>query len=317
MLIVADKRGTTDGPAHAMLQKIVTDIPIVLVSRVHDYVFNDDLLSLEGKKWVLIDFVENGWDWDRKESHIWGSGFWSFKNIFPGEDWDKLELFIQKNPPSVMFVRELLKKDVAANIVPVNYPCWHTVPDPQTREEFESRPFELFYSWGLSHEYRKELHGEIWKQSGRYGYSVCDNIFYLNKFVTHEQHPRKWVSLNIPHYERQPIENILHINGCSKISVSLPGAGVSCFRHAESPFNSVMLMQQDEMAWSIPWEDGVNCIKAKHGYEIDTAIEWLTADDLQEHLYDAYLKGVETCRKYEVANYINHYILPIIHKQCE
>lgn len=309
MIIVADKMDRTDGPAHTMLQKVNSELPIVLVSRVDGFVFNDALLSLAGKDWVLFDFVENGWNWQMEESHIWGKNTSNF-DFFNGDEYKKLDEFIKNNPPVVSFVRELLKADASDKVVPIQYPCWHEVPQVQSREEFNARLFEVFYSWGLSHEHRKTIHGDIWQKSGKYGYSVCDNIFYVNSFLSNESAPRKWLTMNIPHYARQPMEIIVQVNGMAKISFSPPGAGRSCFRSAESPINSVMLMLEDDIKWSHDWEHGVNCIKCKQGEEVETAIEWLAKDQL----YDVYVAGVENCKNYQLDNYVKNYIEPILNQ---
>lgn len=310
MIIVSDKRGRTDGTAHNFLQRVNTDIPLVLVARVEDFEFNDEINGLTGKKWILVDYVENGWDWDMKNCHQWGVNTQShFGNIFPGEEWRRFDNFIKYNPPALILQRELLKPYVSDTVKPISYPCWNEIHPVQSKEEFLARPLEVMFTWGLSHEGRKVIHSDIWRKAGKYGYSVCDNVYYLNYFLQHESHPRKWFTANIPHYARLPIEEILKINGISKISISPAGAGRGCFRHAESPVNSAMLMWEDDIAWPYEWVDFVNCLKCKEGFEVPTIIEAL---EHQDELYEIYLAGVETCKKYHWENYISDYILPLI-----
>lgn len=298
MVIVADANGRSDGLAYNFLQNIKCDLPIVLVSRVEDLQLNENILGL--KEWVLISYVENGWDWDMKISHKWGENTDKFPNVFRSDDWMKFDEFVKNNPPKITFERELLQKDVTDKLVPIVYPCMIPPVPIQSKEEFERRMLNVFYTWGLSHEARKWLHGKIWWKSSRYGYSVCDNLYYLKGFLENERNPDKWFIANIPHYCRIPIQEIMMLNGISKISISIAGAGRNCFRHSESPVNSTMLMWDDELAWhQKDWVHGVNCFKCDEGTEIQAA--WDAYHD--PNIYEIYKVGVETVDKFRVQNY--------------
>jgi hypothetical protein len=307
MTVIAAATEGNDGTVMRIAQMINSPYTIVPVTRVDDFRFNEDLIGV--KEAVLLDMVEYGWNWDEKRgTHLFGLNTNGYAELFPGEEWAKFDEWVKGLDKCVYFKRELLAADRPKNVYPLNYPCWHTVPEPQNREEFENRPLQVHFSWGLSHEDRKRVHAEIWLMAGKYGYSVCDNPYFLEDFIEHENTSKRWFTANIPHYKRLPMENILYINGKSKISISLPGAGKCCFRHSESPVNSVMYMWEDGLQWSIPWVNGVNCIKSDPGKEIETIIGWLNSPDL----YQVYLDGVNTCKQYEAENYIQNYILPII-----
>jgi len=118
----------------------------------------------------------------------------------------------------------------------------------QSKEEFDLRPIKANFIWGLSHEYRKTLHAEIWQRSGELGYVVCDNISNIVPFIQKEDNPKKWVTANTPWYARHDMNIITSVNTLSKISISIAGAGRHCFRHSESPMASVMFL----------WDDGIN-----------------------------------------------------------
>ncbi len=297
----------TDGVAYALVQRINSPIPIVLASRVQNYKFNEKLLELQGKDYCLIDYFELGWDWKREFGHHWGVNSDKF-DFLQGEEWGKLDNFIKNNPPKVSFIRELLLSDVKDNVHPIQYPCFIEPIPIQTYEEFNNRPFEVFFNFGISNEYRKELHGNIWRSSGLYGYSVLDSFYNTQLFLQNESNSKKWASIHTAHYVRQPMEYIMQFNGLSKISISLPGAGVSCFRTAESPVNSTMLMQKDTLAWSIKWDDS-NCLLADAGYEIEKAIAAL---QFPKKLYETYKAGVENVDKYRIERYCKEYIEPLI-----
>lgn len=309
-IITADKN-ISDGVAYTFLQRINTDLPMLLVSRVDNLDFNEEILTLEGKEYILVDYVELGWDWNRSFGHHWGLNTYKFNEVFKGEGWERIESFITNNPPKITLCRELLMQDVSDKLQPISYPCF-LHPEPiQSFDEFNSRPFEVIFGWGLSHEYRKKLHAKIWNKAGKYGYSVCDNIYYIGGFLQYEQTPRKWLTMNIPHYARIPMNEYIKINGMAKISISLAGAGRSCFRHCESPINSVMLMWEDNLAWHKDmWVHGENCLKCEEGNEIETINAWLQKP---EELYQIYLNGIKTVDFFRLDNYAK-YIESIINK---
>lgn len=301
----------SDGVAHAFISKLNVDIPIVLVSRSESLNFNKDILSLSGKKWIMIDYTELGWDWDMEFGHHFGVNTGKFPGVFEMDKWQIFDDFVKDNPPALIFCRELLQEDISENILPIQYPCFVPVVPIVTKEEFDNRVLQVFYSFGISHEYRKDLQGQIWAKSGQYGYSVCDNLFLFNQFVIEEGSHPKWLSVHIPHWARQPVETIIQINGLAKISISIAGAGRTCFRHAESPVNSVMLMWEDNIAWNkgMEWVHNVNCIKCKQGYEVETIIEALN----NPNLYEIYKAGVENVDKYRFHKYLP-YLESLINK---
>lgn len=300
-MIYTVSKDRNDGVGYALAEKLNVKYPIVFVSLQEELNFNEEVLSLKGKPYILIDFTELGYDWDRNFGHHFGVNTDRFPNQYKLETWKVFDDFVRENPPVLTLCRELLMNDVTATTLPICYPCFLPPHPIQSYEQFNNRPFETIFSWGLSHEYRKTLHGLIWQMAGKYGYSVCDNLYYINGFLQHEGSNKKWLTLNVPHYARIPMEEFIKINGMAKISVSIAGAGRNCFRHTESPVNSAMLLWEDNLAWDYKWEDGVNCIKCTQGSEINTIIEYLNKPEL---LYEIYKKGVETVDFYRFENYI-------------
>lgn len=212
-----------------------------------------------------------------------------------------------KNPPAIKFVRELLKDDHKENTYPIEYPNWQSPFLIQSRQEYERRPISVFNFWGRSNECRVQFHGDVWKNASVRGYSVCDNIYFLEKFMQEEK-GEKWVSLWSPHYYRFDISELLKINGMSKLSISLPGAGKKCFRSTgESCCNSLMVHQSDKLAWSYPWDES-NSVPVDAGNEIELinkALDW-------EYKYVYYRSCMQNAEMYRVEPYIKNYILPII-----
>lgn len=324
MIFSPDKNGQIDGTVKRILDQIQTDKVLVPITRLNDYVFNERLYDL--KEWILVDYFEYGANhWDRKETHFWGKNTEDFSYVPKTEEWEKFDTFCRYNPPTKILKRELLKEDVADNVFPVEYPSFYVVPDPQTKEEYEKRPIEVFHFWGHSHEIRRAFHGGCFILAAQTGIGVVDNIDYIERSLG--EYKRLWVTVNTPHFARRPMEQIYAINGMSKLSVSLEGAGVKCFRHAEASLNSLMVMREDNLAWSYSWAHGLNCLRLFNDSDSIDELRWVEYDSYKiaksvyleiqhepEDLYDIYVNGIQTAKKYQLDNYINNYLQPIINQ---
>lgn len=321
MIYIADANGRTDSAYHTLVTKIPTDKDIVMVSWVEGFQFNDALLNV--KDYILVCYCEYGYDHDftATGTHIWGCNSVKFSRYYK-EDWIKFDDWVKKNPPSLMFKREFVKDDFAINyshnivtIKPIDYPATVEPFPVQSEEEFNSRPVSASYYFGRSHENRLLLHSDIWKGAVRYGYSVCDNPYQmvgnpsegLGNFLQNES-GKKYISMHLPHWFRLPINFILQLTGTAKIGIAPHGAGIKTFRAAEVSCNSVMLLWEDDLAWSYPWVHGVNCLRCKPGEEVETIERWVQ----DQRLYSIYCEGVKNWENYRVDNYIQNYILPKI-----
>lgn len=310
MIILADERGKGDGPAQRLMQMVKTEVPILLISRVDDLVFNPAIEKLKHAPYVIVDYIENGWAWDRKNTLIVGENATSF-DFCRSDGWKQLDEFVCRNPAHLYFKRELLADDADDTLLPCEYPNWFPAHPIETREQFNARPLSVFNYWGRSHEARLMLHGEIWKHASRKGYEVCDNIYQFNAFMQYEKNPNKWVTFHMPWYSRVDMAPILEINALSKLSVSLPGAGVKCFRSTgEALVNSVVILPEDNLAYSYPLIDGVNCIRIPIS-SVDGSIAWPVCQAIEgalqrDDLYDIYLKGLAAADWYRAENYVQY-----------
>lgn len=296
-VILSTDTGATDSIYHTLIKHIDTPIDIVLVSWDENYRFNPHLLKL--KDYCLIDFCEEGWDVPIIDTHIFGKNSEKFPRYYNG-DWVKFDDWVKANPPKITFKRELLKKDVTDKVLPIEYPCVVHHWEVDSEERFNNRPISCFQYWGRSNENRLRIHGDIWHHATRKGFSVCDNIYYINKFLQ-EERGGKWVTLWIPHYERIDINNLMPLNAISKLSLSWPGAGFKCFRTGEAPANSIMVMHRNEFSWAYDWNE-TNCILVEPGKEMEGIDEALD----NPMLYQIYKAGVENCDRYRLPNYLNH-----------
>ncbi len=310
---LTSSKDRNDGVAYKMCEMIDTDAHILLISRQEELNFNENILGLKGVPYVIIDYIENGWDVNFDETLVIGKNTEKF-NFLYGEGWKRLHDFVAAHSPILYFKRELLQKDVSDWLLPIEYPNWQPDYPLQLREQFNNRAIQVLNYWGRSHEARLMLHGEIWKNAARKGYTVCDNIYQFNHFMHHEKdNKNKWLSFHIPFYDRCDINEIMKINAISKLSISLFGCGRKCFRNTgESIVNSICVMPEDGLAYSYPFEHGVNCIKfsindditgLKNEWDVIGACEEaLKRDDL----YDIYLESKKAADWYRADNYLRY-----------
>ena len=90
MTIIADGNGNYDGAGLDLVHKLNVEMPILFISRVDGYVFNEKVLELAGKDYCIVDYTELGWNWSMEFSHLWGVNTDKF-DFLQGEEWAKLD----------------------------------------------------------------------------------------------------------------------------------------------------------------------------------------------------------------------------------
>lgn len=284
------------------------DVLLVPISTFSDFRFNISLKDID-KPWVLIDFTELEWCYfdEKNETHLLGKNTRECRWLSPA--WWEFCDFVRDHPPVMYFKRELLAKDVTAAVKPIDWPCYLGDSPFQSEAEFNARPIEVFFSWGFSNPSRPRLHAEIFRAMTTHGIGVISEV---DQFEGYFKGPcaRTWASIFSPWYSRKPIADLIWYQARSKMSVSLPGCGKKCFRHAEAPVSTIMALQYDDLAWSYDWIDEDNCIRLESGHEFED----LDAATKRPDLYSIYLKSQETIAKYRTGPYVRDYILPLIEK---
>jgi len=232
---------------------------------------------------VVFDFWEIGWDKDAS-----------------GLPFPELNPFFHRT--KAYFKRELKKNDVHGWFPIDFYNDW-TWPTTDTFEEFNARPIDLLMCYGLSHPMRPKVHAAI-MASGLWTY--IDQPEYME----HEKGPFALCMFR-PHYARVSQENLLPLQAQAKITISIPGAAIKCFRSLEI-INSAMAKPIDNLVWQAGWSDE-NCI------QIDgEAKDW--PQKLKEHLadpevlYQKYLNGISVAHESKPEVVWNTYLLPLITK---
>lgn len=320
MIISPYKDNFIDAPVYNILKEIKTDIPIIMLTKFSDFVFDEKWYDL--KEYVLADYLELGAnDYDRKETLLWGKNSHLFKKA-QTEEWQKFDKFSKEHSAKIIFKRELLSKDKGGNIYPIDFTCNYTIPPIDTEEQFNKRPLSVFHYWGWSNESRRMAHGNFFINATTKGITVIDNFYHLEQGVKdYAEGKQIWVTVCVPHFARLPMEQVLYINWQSKLSLSLAGAGAKCFRMGESSINSAMVMQDDKMSYAHEWKDQENCFKIPMGDTLDeirgvknqwVAIETIESALQNPNLYDIYRNCVKNCENYFLPTYVEKYLEPLI-----
>jgi hypothetical protein len=283
------------------------DVILVTMPWLEDYHFNDNLYKIN-KPWILLDYIEYTWDWNAQETHIWTKNTGKFLPRL-GRNHDdimKFDKFVKEHPPILTFKRELLEKDRTNKLLPLEYVCYLPRVPIANKEEFDNRKLEVHYNWGLSNPLRPKLHADIYTKANAYEYvSSYEQIHHCPA-------KRIWASLHCPWWCRKDYKTeILPIQCQSKLTVSLFGNGIKCFRSSEAPVGGIMALVEDNLAWSFPWIDNYNSIRLRPNYmheDISSALE-------KDNLYDTYLKSQDTIDQYRTQRYIDEYLLPKIEEQ--
>lgn len=279
------------------------DAVVVPVSWFPGYKFNHALTALQ-KKIILVDFTEYGWAWEGQTENVLGRNMVHNYGHLNTPDYAMLDKWAADFPAILHFKRELLEVDKTDTLIPISFLC--TIPEEpvQTKEQFDARPVEVFYSWGYSHPDRRRLHGEIFTKSDSKGIHIIDHWDQGDHF----EGKHNWITIHAPHYARKPMNIIMDRQRCSKVTVSMPGAGNTCFRHSEAPVNSIMALQNDNLSWAYEWMHAVNCIRLTVGQEfedLNTALETLP-------LYDIYVESQKSIDQWRPERFVPEYVIPKI-----
>lgn len=306
-----DKNGFVDGCLQHMVldgfpnlvsSEAEADVCLVPVSRHAGFEFG----SLPSKKYAILDFLEYEWRAvnDVRYSHFLGENTAEFERWLSPE-WLRLCESVSGNKPIAYFKRELHASDLFIPTVhPIDWPCMQEIPPVQSEEEYNARPIDVLFWWGYSHPSRPKLHADIFEGMADYGIEVFDNHEVWGAIDTR----KAWLSLYLPWYKRVPAATLMALQRQAKITVSMPGAGVKCFRTTgEASVNSVMALPYDDLAWSFPWEHNGNCIRLS-----DLVFSDLISTSRRNDLYPIYLNGVKATRRYIRDAYIRDYVLPKI-----
>ncbi len=281
-LAFADAARRIDPPVMRLLSHLpsVGDGPVVTVvpiTRLPDFRFSG-LPQLTGP-WILICYSEFGPDWNQESSWLWGKNRCEHTR-FAGDEWKKFNDFIMANPPLLTFQRELLRSDVSDTVLPIDYPNYSAPVAADTEAQFQARPIDVLFNWGLSSHERPGIHADIFAQSVRLGYEVCSQWDHLDQAIARKGNGSLWAAIHTPHYARLGNVEMIRWFSKAKIVVAAPGEGRKSFRCGEIN-NSIVAMRPDKLAYSVE----VKGVRLQPGREAESLHEVLRDD----RLYETYL----------------------------
>lgn len=285
------------------------DVILVPISMFADFRFNPLLREID-KPWVLIDYLEYEWSENMGTTHLFGQNTRDCRWLQP--PWWELCDFVRERPPAMYFKRELRFVNETDRVKPIDWPCYLGEAPFEARMQFDARAIEVFFSWGFSHPSRPRLHADIFRAMTTHAIGV---IGHPDEFEGYFGSPsaRTWAAFFNPWYARMSISKIEWYQMRSKISVSLPGCGKKCFRHAEAPVGTVMALCEDELAWSYDWVDGQNCIRLDPAHIFEDLEEATKRPDL----YKIYRGSQETIALYRTKPYVLNYVIPLIERALQ
>lgn len=282
---------------------------LVPVSHFGNYRFNTGLPT--NRRVILVDFME--YFGFQPISTTCRLGLDPLPiNLANDPEWQKLDQWVRHMREEELLVlefkRELFQDCPNPNVSPIEWPCYLPAWEIERKENFDRRPFDLFYSWGYSNALRPRFQADAFNLMAEGKIEVISSFDHV-EVKKHEPQP-KWICVHTPHTHRVPIDTIARLQAQSKCSVSLPGSGVACFRSTEAPLHTVPVIYDYGRRWSHPWVDNENCIgndpTARDTYN------HLTHD--KDHLHNLYVAAQETLDRYRTHRYVNEYVVPTIQR---
>lgn len=315
-ILSADAKGRIEGVLHRdILMRIAnrmgspgeSDVVIVPVSYFHDFSFNRHLDAIGRKPVVVMDFMEHYALPDLSETPIFGAGTKHAPELSQNPQWHSFDRWASSANVVLYFKRELFSGDESNRVLPIEWPCYLPAWPEEPKANFDARPFELFFNWGMSNCLRPLFHGQAFTESCKLGYEVISSFDHIDAKIN--QPGRKWISIHSPHTHRMHIDRIAVRQAQSKMSVSMPGAGVKCFRSTEHLVHTVPVKCRDRMKWSMPWSHGVNCLEIDPSENMAAQVNHFAQ---REDLHDLYRAAQELSDRYRVHRYTSEYVVPNI-----
>jgi len=312
-----DASAYVDPPIESLLRQIPertmgvhdADVCLVPITRFEHFKFNPALLNLS-KPWVLVDYVENGWDWNQEETMMFGQNTEKFFGDKYNEEWRKFDEFVRDHPPLMTFKRELLEKDRTETLLPIEYTSWLPEYGMDTKDEFLKRVLEISYIWSRSHEHRMDAHAAIFSNAGKFGYDVVSDYSHLERAVAENSSSLKWLSVHVPHYARIDVKDCQKVVRQSRVTIAMAGCGVKCFRHGENCSDAIMAIPVDKLAWSYPWDqsNSIRFVGAENLPEV------LSNELMRPDIYELYCQAMINGQNYRYETYLRRWVMGNIEK---
>lgn len=247
----------------------------------------------DGKKIVVLDFQEFGWNQSWKNEMIWGGNI-TDESMYPRDSYYPLHSWLENQNIIAYFKRELTPEISQLNppfpvfpldLISQNRPNYEI----QSKEQWLQRPADIMHVFGYSHEDRLVLEEEL---------NSCGDRL-------------KVTTENVPHFKRHPLKKVLDGQQNHFFSTALPGCGHKTFRHSESCSGSIPVVMDVGMRFAVPWThknavllptiDG----RLIHEYAVANIEDELKDMDA---LYEKYLNAQSAANELNELNYTDMHI---------
>lgn len=268
---------------------------------------------IKEKPFVIFDYCEYGHD-VKSIPHFFGENTELYLNKLHEKKFIDLDNALKSVKIKCYFKREL-PKNVSIKtyypIYPIEYPSYSESNDYKidSFEQYNKRPIDIFFNWGWSNPSRPKLHASFYDLAEKFNYRIISNHLHL---VNEKKENPKSIfvySSYAPHHSRLDISSIMKFQKISKISISLNGSGIKCFRHSESSVNSLMAIQENDLKWTYEWNDEnaivLPNISNSELIDSEKSIEKMISLINDKNIYDRYLNCVKTNIIYNKKTYIN------------
>lgn len=246
---------------------------------------------------IIFDFREYGWNTSHKNCDL--AGFQREEQpMYHGDEWENLDGWLKGQNIVAYFKREFSPEVGQLTppfpVYPIDLISGRNGFQftPSTKDEFLSRPYQVLHWWGHSHEDR------VW----------------LNSALLDTPEVRS-ICKCVNHLERMALAKVLELQSTCQTSVSLGGCGVKCFRMSESCVNSVPIIADLGMRWSVPWtqENAVLLPTVDGRIDPQQALGCIVeALQDKETLWQKYLAAQESARALDQDGYMANIINPLI-----
>lgn len=287
------------------VEKITTPVNIItLAYHPNGFLFDEDYANMvvdNGRPVVVLNFEEHGWHESWKHENMPGGNFAHSLMYGLEEERRKLHEFIRELCPAVYFIREyseplqaMFAAEPWAPVLPIELLSPSLPPPPiPNREEYLSRPGDVFHWYGISHPDRMVMHKTL---EGSGLHVNCQEIH---------------------HTERKSLMDVMKAQSNCMASVNLGGSGEKCFRLAESCWNSVPVMADVGMEYRVKWDDSnAIMLPTKDGRVLmEGSLNKIQAclDD-KEGMWERMLNAHENAKRMQIDNYMAEINLEILER---
>lgn len=270
--------------------------------------------KIKHKPFVIFDFLEYT-PYCAFNNHLVGYNTNEYIHFLKSKKMVKLDDVLKFVYIKCYFKRELYKGiefDCEYPVYPIEYvvmPEYLGLSEFKIddEKEYNNRPIDIFFNWGRSNPSRLELHGAFYSLAEKFGYSVVSDYNHLHNEKKYNPDRPIIFTVYSPMHTRVHIHDVTAVQAISKITVSLNGHGVKCFRNSEASVNSLMAIQENSLKWTHEWDESNSIIlpNKKNNIDVEFSIKKMIELLGSNELYKRYTNCIENSKLYNQKKYIH------------